>query len=179
MTSEIKRGRRLPFVVLPWAVLDDPTLSAHDVLVYSTLARFADHDTGQAWPSRATIAELARCDVKTVDRCLTHLVEAGFIEKTKRRNDLGETNLYVIHEIAAAAEARGGRDSNGATPRDSNGATPRDSNGARTRTTLTREARRPETQPAPLPEPDPSEWTLPPDEELAKIKATLKGKAAA
>ena len=179
MTSEIKRGRRLPFVVLPWAVLDDPTLSAHDVLVYSTLARFADHDTGQAWPSRATIAELARCDVKTVDRCLGHLVEAGFIEKTKRRNDLGETNLYVIHEIAAAAEARGGRDSNGATPRGTDGATPRDSNGARTRTTLTREARRPETQPAPLAEPDPSEWTLPPDEELAKIKATLKGKAAA
>ena len=54
--SQIQRGRRLPFVVLPWAVLEHRSLTATDVLVYATIARFADNATGEAWPSRQTIA---------------------------------------------------------------------------------------------------------------------------
>jgi len=101
----------MPFVILPWAVLDDDALTAHDLLVYATIARYADRNTGEAWPSRATVARMARCDVKTVDRAVGRLQAAGFLEKHNRKTVLGnDSNLYIIHEIKAA----GGRDSNGA-----------------------------------------------------------------
>ena len=152
--SQARRGRRMPFVIMPWAVLDDETLTAHDVLVYATIARYADVTTGVAWPSRATVAAQARCDIKTVDRCVTRLVAAGFLEKHKRRNELGESNVYVVHEIVARQDTlktrSRGSDSNGAGGRGTNGATPSDSNGAGTRTIE-------------LEETDPSQWTPMPD----------------
>ena len=103
--SEARRGRRMPFVIMPWAVLDDETLTAHDVLVYATIARYADVTTGVAWPSRATVAQNARCDIKTVDRSVARLVAAGFLEKHKRRTEKGDdSNVYVVHEIVARQE---------------------------------------------------------------------------
>jgi hypothetical protein len=108
----------MPFVILPWAVLEDESLTAHDILVYSTIARYADSATGVAWPSRATVAEQARCDIKTVDRCIARLVSAGFLEKHKRKHELGESNVYVVHEIVARQETLNprsrGRGTNGA-----------------------------------------------------------------
>jgi hypothetical protein len=111
----------MPFVIMPWAVLDDDSLTAHDVLVYATIARYADVTTGVAWPSRATVAQNARCDIKTVDRCVTRLVAAGFLEKHKRSTPKGdESNVYVVHEIVARQEQlearpkRRGGDSRGA-----------------------------------------------------------------
>jgi len=107
--SDAHRGRRMPFVILPWALLDDETLTAHDVLVYATIARYADRNTGEAWPSRATVARMARCDIKTVDRSVARLVESGLLEKQRRKTVLGdESNLYVIHEVAArGGDSRG------------------------------------------------------------------------
>jgi len=110
--SEIRRGRRLPFVVLPWGVLDDTSLTAHDVLVYATIARYADNNTGVAYPSRSTIATAARCDIKTVDAAVGRLVRSGCLEKHKRTTKTGEANLYVVHEITA--RTMGGRGTNGA-----------------------------------------------------------------
>ena len=116
--SEARRGRRLPFVILPWAVLDDEMLTAHDILVYATIARYADGITGVAWPSRKTVADQARCDIKTVDRSIGRLVASGFLEKHKRKHELGESNVYIVHEIVAAQQTlkprSRGRDSNGA-----------------------------------------------------------------
>jgi hypothetical protein len=112
----------MPFVILPWAVLDDETLTAHDVLVYATIARYADRNTGEAWPSRSTVAKAARCDIKTVDRSVVRLVESGLLEKKRRKTTLGdESNLYIVHEVAA----RGGdfRGAGGATQTGRGGAT--------------------------------------------------------
>jgi hypothetical protein len=151
--SEARRGRRMPFVILPWAVLEDESLTAHDVLVYATIARYADTATGVAWPSRATVAAQARCDIKTVDRCITRLVAAGFLEKHKRKHEVGESNLYVVHEIVARQETLNPR---------SRG---RDSNGARVGTQTVRPLGTQtvrELEPIQLEEADPSEWTEPP-----------------
>jgi len=167
--SEATRGRRMPFVIMPWAVLDDESLTAHDVLVYATIARYADSNTGVAWPSRQTVAEAARCDIKTVDRCVARLVAAGFLEKHKRKNELGESNVYVVHEIVARQETLNvksrGRGTNGAGGRGTNGATPRDTNGAGTRTIE-------------LEETDPSEWTPMPDDIRAMLTSPKPGEAA-
>ena len=168
--SEATRGRRMPFVIMPWAVLDDESLTAHDVLVYATIARYADVTTGVAWPSRSTVAKMARCDIKTVDRSVTRLVSAGFLEKHKRSTEKGdESNVYVVHEIVARQETlkprSRGRDSNGAGGRGTNGATPRDTNGAGTRTIE-------------LEETDPSEWTPMPDDIRAMLATSTPGEAA-
>jgi len=100
----------MPFVIVPWALLDDDTLTAHDVLVYATIARYADRATGEAWPSRSTVARMARCDIKTVDRSVSRLVDSGMLEKKRRKTVTGDdSNLYIVHEVAH----RGG-DFNGA-----------------------------------------------------------------
>jgi hypothetical protein len=136
-------------VILPYGVLDDETLTAHDVLVYATIARYADNQTGVAYPSRATIAKAARCDMKTVDAAVRRLVVSGCLEKHKRRHEAGESNLYIVHEITARPV--GGRGTNGVGGRGTNGATPSGTNGAGTRLIQ-------------LEEPNPSEWTpMPPE----------------
>jgi len=156
----IQRGRRLPFVVLPWAVLEHRSLTATDVLVYATIARFADSQTGQAYPSRATIAGLARCSTSTVDRSIGTLVKAGFLSKQARRTKAGDpdSNLYLVHEIAEAAN--GGVAAPVTTPTrtsdDQGGLTSDDL----TRTSSTRSSEDTE---------DTSKWSLPPDD----VRATL------
>lgn len=162
----------MPFVIMPWAVLDDESLTAHDVLVYATIARHADVTTGVAWPSRATVARMARCDIKTVDRSVTRLVAAGFLEKHKRTTDKGdESNVYVVHEIVARQEQleptkpkRGG-DSRGA-----GGATQTVPGGA------TQTVR--ELDPDITREKAPSEWTEPPADIRAMLKPEPPGEAA-
>ena len=156
----------MPFVILPWAVLDHELLTAHDVLVYATIARYADVTTGAAWPSRQTVAQNARCDIKTVDRSVTRLVAAGFLEKHKRKTELGESNLYIVHEIVAHQETlkprSRGRDSNGATL------------GTKTVRPLATQTVR-ELEPIQLDNADPSEWTGVPDDVRAQVAALQGG----
>jgi len=167
--SEARRGRRMPFVIMPWAVLDDESLTAHDVLVYATIARYADVTTGIAWPSRATVAQNARCDIKTVDRCVTRLVAAGFLEKHKRKHELGESNVYVVHEIVNRQETlkprSRGRGTNGAGV------------GAQTVRPLGTQTVR-ELEPIQLEEADPSDWTPMPDSIRAMLTPPPPGDAA-
>ena len=164
--SEARRGRRLPFVILPWAVLDDEMLTAHDVLVYATIARYADGTTGVAWPSRKTVADQARCDIKTVDRSIGRLVASGFLEKHKRKHELGESNVYIVHEIVAAQQTLKprlrGRGSNGATL------------GTQTVRPLATQTVR-ELELIQLDNADPSEWTGVPDDVRAQVAALQGG----
>jgi hypothetical protein len=159
MTSEIRRGRRFPFVILPHGVLDDETLTAHDVLVYATIARYADNHTGVAYPSRATIAKAARCDIKTVDSAVRKLVLSGCLEKHKRTTDTGEANVYIVHE--QTAQGSRGRGTNGA------GVGEQTVRGGGKQTVR-------ELDPIELEAADPSEWTGMPDEirEMLKFRDT-------
>lgn len=102
MSDQIRRGRRLPFVVMPYWVLDCPELEPYDIAVYAAIARHADV-AGFAHPSRARIAQLARVSVKTVDRSVQRLVDAGALEKQNRRDAAGDptSNLYLVHETPA------------------------------------------------------------------------------
>ena len=162
--SEARRGRRMPFVILPWAVLDHETLTAHDVLVYATIARYADVTTGVAWPSRSTVAQNARCDIKTVDRAVVRLVAAGFLEKHKRKTEKGdESNVYVVHEIVARQEQLE------TSPRNRGG----DSRGTGGGTQTVREL-----EPDITREKAPSEWAPMPDSIRAMLQPQPPGEAA-
>jgi hypothetical protein len=72
-----------PFSIVPEWVLDRG-LSSTALKLYIVLARFADWDTGIAFPARDTLAERMDCSEKTVDRAVKELVEAQCIEKEFR-----------------------------------------------------------------------------------------------
>lgn len=161
----IERGRRLPFIVLPWSLLDHPQLSATDIMVYATIARFADNRTGEAYPSRTTISVLARCSDSTVDRSIKALIQAGYLSKQARRKTTGDpdSNLYTVHEIA---EQSGGV----ASPMKGGGLTS-DDWGSRTSDDLTRTNRtRRDDEERTV-----AEWTPIPDDVRAQIEALGMG----
>jgi len=108
----------LPFVVVPYWILDHPQLDPYDVAVYCTIARHADAD-GEAYPSRARIAEMAGVNIKTVDRAVAQLQACGALEKRTRKDKSGDptSNLYIIHEISTGVATSTG------LPSDSDGAT--------------------------------------------------------
>jgi hypothetical protein len=72
-----------PFSIVPEWVLDRG-LSSTALKLYIVLARFADWDTGIAFPARDTLADRMGCTEKTVDRVVKELVESECIEKWSR-----------------------------------------------------------------------------------------------
>jgi len=178
--SEVRRGRRLPFVVLPHEILDDHLLAATDILVYATVARHAD-DYGQAFPSRQRIAKLARCSPSTVDRSVNLLKQRGYLEVIHRE---GTSNLYVVHEVREARRTVVTHDKGGSSPvtrgvvtHDEGGSSPMtrgvitgDEGGSSPMTTELDPPNQIQELQADL-----SEWTLPADDVKAKVKAHLGG----
>jgi DNA-binding transcriptional regulator YhcF (GntR family) len=72
-----------PFSIVPEWVLDRG-LSSTALKLYIVLARFADWETGIAFPSRDTLADRIGSTPKTIDRLVKELVDAECIEKQSR-----------------------------------------------------------------------------------------------
>lgn len=89
------------FFKLPNSIYDQG-LTTSEICVYGYLIRCADKSK-RCYPSRETIGK--KCGIKslvTVDKNLKSLEDRGFIEKTKRRNYLGNSylsNIYTINDI--------------------------------------------------------------------------------
>jgi hypothetical protein len=67
-----------PFSLVPeWVIERD--LSPTGLKLYVVLARFADWQTGEAFPARETLADRMSCSPKTVDRAVKELVDAECI----------------------------------------------------------------------------------------------------
>jgi hypothetical protein len=87
------------FSIVPEWVLD-AGLSDRGIRIYALIARYADNDTLQAFPSRETLADRALCSVKSVDRAISELVAAGALRKAHRKNgDSYQSNLYTVRRI--------------------------------------------------------------------------------
>lgn len=85
------------FSILPHELLrevDDPQA----IRVYAFLGMWTDNNTGQAWPSRQTIADAMRITIPTVDRAAGILIDAGWLRKERRYRDDGgwATNGWTI-----------------------------------------------------------------------------------
>lgn len=81
-------------------------------------------ENGKCFPMRSTIAEESGCDIKTVDKYISQLVEEKFIEKSKRKskNKRQDSNLYHILLISRAPKIPVPSTNNGAYPDTENGA---------------------------------------------------------
>ena len=78
------------FAVIPEFVIYGCTPRA--IQIYGLIQRHTDRDR-KAWPGRERLAALADTSVKTIDRAITELVEAGAIIKETRP---GQSNMYRL-----------------------------------------------------------------------------------
>lgn len=85
------------FAMIPEWVLD-AGLSPSAIVVYLTLARYANRKSRSCYPSKVTIQEKSRLSHGTVSKALAELRDAGAIT-TMRRNVGGTptSSLYVLH----------------------------------------------------------------------------------
>lgn len=106
-----------PFAIVPEWVLELP-VSHPAVRLYALLSRYADYESGDAWPSRATLARRMRSSTDSVDRWTRELEEHHAITVTRRQavssdgNPVNMTNLYQVHRVPQGGRtgaARGGR----------------------------------------------------------------------
>jgi hypothetical protein len=89
----------LRFSILPEWLLD-AGVSDRAVRVYALLARYADSETLQAFPSRETLAKRAGCHWRSIDRAIDELVALGAITKTHRKNgDAYQSNIYTLRRV--------------------------------------------------------------------------------
>lgn len=95
------------FSIVPEWLLD-ADVSDRAVRVYAVLARYADSETLEAFPSRQTIAERCNCHVKSVDRAIDELVAIKALKKIHRKAKEGwASNLYVLRRVGTP-ESLGG-----------------------------------------------------------------------
>lgn len=87
------------FSIIPeWVLYAD--ISDRAVRVYAILARYADSETLQAFPSRETLAKRARCHWRSIDRAIDELVAIKAITKTHRKTgESYQSNLYTIRRV--------------------------------------------------------------------------------
>lgn len=70
--------------------------NAQAQLILQAIARHADWNTGQCYPSQDAIARMAKCSVRTVRNYLSRLESDGFIERQERRKDNGAVQSDLI-----------------------------------------------------------------------------------
>jgi len=87
------------FSIVPeWLI--DAGVSDRAVRVYAILARYADSETLQAFPSRETLAKRAHCHWRSIDRAIDELVQLGAVTKTHRKNgDAYQSNIYTLRRV--------------------------------------------------------------------------------
>jgi len=88
-----------PFVIIPeWVLVSK--ISHGAVRLYALLGRYADYETGEAFPSRKLLATRLDVSVATVDRMVKELVDIGALEVFKRcDNGIWLSNLYRIRRV--------------------------------------------------------------------------------
>jgi len=83
-------------------VIDDyaAEMGAMGVALYAVLQRYADRETGQCWPSVATMAATLRLGHTAVKKYLRHLAQLGLISIASRYTAAGDhsSNLYTVHD---------------------------------------------------------------------------------
>ena len=87
------RKQRDGFFMFPNAVFANPALSGPDLLVYATLLYHANANTGECFPSIATIKREARLGARSVYQSLEKLEREHLIE---RRTSPGHVNHYYL-----------------------------------------------------------------------------------
>lgn len=90
--------QRAPFTMVKRSVLEDESLSMTQKMVYIALCYFADYETGELKAHRKTVAKIASCNVRTLDRALLELEKSGYIA-VEKRTSTGKYRLSNIYTL--------------------------------------------------------------------------------
>ena len=86
------------FVIIPnWILLAD--ISDGALRLYGVLRKYADNNTGTAFPSRATLAKDMHKSRDSIDRYVKELIEVGALAVTRRKKAgtyANQVNLYTL-----------------------------------------------------------------------------------
>lgn len=97
MSDQINADLR--FSIIPEWVIDSQ-ISDRAIRLYVILARYADNETLQAFPSRETLARRALCNAKAVTKAIDELVSIGAVIKQHRKQgDSFQSNLYTLRRV--------------------------------------------------------------------------------
>ena len=93
-----------PFSIVPeWVIVADVSHGA--VRLYALISRYADYATGEAFPSRATLASRLRVSTDTVDRFIKELVGVEALTVVRRRDGVvWQSNLYIVRRTQDNAQ---------------------------------------------------------------------------
>jgi len=86
---------KFTFAMVDYRVIEDTSLTAYDLSVFTVLSRFADTDTGECYPKQETIAKLVGCSVGSVNKSIKKLENKGYIQ-TKRN---WKMKNYIVNYI--------------------------------------------------------------------------------
>ena len=99
MPNTYRRGRSVPFIQVPFDLIDDPNVDALGIAAYIVLKRFADIGSeGGSYVSDGRAAELIGVSTRTLIRRRQILRNSGWLEWEGRQ---GHTNKYLVHATHA------------------------------------------------------------------------------
>ena len=109
VTTDIK------FAIVPeWFI--DSGVSDKAFRLYTVLAKYADNDSGTAYPGRGALAKRMGCSRSSVDRALEELISVGAVSKQRRSQDGRWTSsLYTVYKVGPRLTG-GGSPTHATTP---------------------------------------------------------------
>lgn len=109
--DKVQDERRRGFYIIDNHIIDDygPNIGAYGVAVYSLIARYADGNGENAFPSYPTIAKQLGMSRTKVFQTIELLVELGLIRKENRVDNAGDltSNLYSIVNLGSTPNVLG------------------------------------------------------------------------
>jgi hypothetical protein len=104
MSSTLKDERRRPFYIIDNDLIDKygPRIGVYGIAVYNLIARYADANGENAFPSLTTITQKLDISRPKATTTLDLLAEVGLIRKERRQNETGgnTSNLYTIVDLS-------------------------------------------------------------------------------
>lgn len=108
------------FALIPeWLLFSHVSSAA--LRAYAVLGRYADYETGEAWPSQTTLANQLGVTTRSVRRLLAELEELGALRITPRYDEGGgqRSNVYTIIRVPPrTVDVQGGRTVSDEAPQD-------------------------------------------------------------
>jgi hypothetical protein len=104
MSSTLKDERRRPFYIIDNDLIDKygPRIGVYGIAVYNLIARYADANGENAFPSLTTITQKLDISRPKATTTLDLLAEVGLIRKERRHTETGgnTSNLYTIVDLS-------------------------------------------------------------------------------
>ena len=111
--------REFGFYIISNIIVDDERLNAYDMAVYNVLARCANRESKECYPSMATICRKTGIKSRnTVKKSINHLVELGYLRVEQRKMPDGDfmSNIYYLLNPSSTNEEQSSSNSEEGAP---------------------------------------------------------------